>query len=120
MTIHDILPNKRDKGQVEVLSGMGASPSFIARHLNLTEEQLNEHYSKELLHGQEEANLQVAKTFHEMATSGEYPTMTLAWIKMRAGWSEAPPPEAEDDTDHLSEAKAKLSKLLNRAHNSAA
>jgi len=116
MTTHPLHPNKRDKGQVEVLSGMGASEDFIANHLSLSIEELHLHYRQQLQSGIEEANLQVAKTFHEMATSGEHPTMTLAWLKMRAGWSDAKQAEEEDTTDYLAEAKEKLLKLLNRAH----
>jgi len=110
-------PNKRDKGQVEVLSGMGATPQFIAAHLNLTLEELKQHYQKQLETGEEEANLQVARTFHEMATSGEHPTMTLAWMKMRAKWSEAPSTAQTDDLEvELETAREKLLTLLNRAN----
>lgn len=111
-------PNKRDAQQVEVLSGMGATAEFIATHLGLPLSDLTTHYSKQLQHGIEEANLQVAKVFHEMATSGEHPALTLSWMKMRAGWSDNTNPlstQEEEDTS-LDEAKEKLLKLLNRAH----
>jgi hypothetical protein len=110
-------PNRRDKGQVEVLSGMGASKPFIADHLGLSMDQLDEYYSKELKTGAEEANLQVAKTFHELATSGEHPQMTVLWMKMRAGWSDGKSSsvEAEEDDDTIiEEAREKLLKLMNR------
>lgn len=115
MTVISTQPNKRDRNQAEVLSGMGATEEFIADHLHLSIEELNLYYSKELKSGAEEANLQVAKTFHELATSGEHPQMTLAWMKMRAGWSDAKQ-EAEEgyDEDSASLAKDKLLKLLNR------
>lgn len=118
MTTTPMHPNKRDQQQVEVLSGMGASPEFIAKHLNLSTSDLATHYAKELQHGIEEANLQVAKTFHEMATSGDHPTLTLAWMRMRAGWNDQTNPLAtqEEDDSSLDEAKEKLLKLLNRAH----
>lgn len=109
-------PNRRDRGQVEVLSGMGASEAFIAKHLKLSIEELRLHYAPEIEHGQEEANLQVARTFHEMATSGEHPQMTLAWMKMRAKWTDGPTidsPDDEEDTQ-IDEAREKLLKLLNR------
>lgn len=114
--VTQIHPNRRDKGQVEVLSGMGATEAYIARHLSLTIEELRHHYSTELVHGQEEANLQVAKTFHEFATSGEHPQMTALWMKMRAKWTEGPDtssPEEEDESD-LETAREKLVQLLNR------
>jgi hypothetical protein len=114
MTVIPTHPNKRDRGQVEVLSGMGASEEFIAAHLNLSVEDLHTHYRTQLIHGQEEANLQVAKTFFDMATSGEHPQMTLAWIKMRAKWSEAPSSIAEEDDNSEALARDKLLKLINR------
>ena len=115
MTVISTQPNKRDRNQVEVLAGMGASEDFISSHLHLTVAELNTYYSKELTSGAAEANLQVAKTFHELATSGEHPQMTLAWMKMRAGWSDAAQKEEEGyDDDSASLAKDKLLKLLNR------
>lgn len=109
-------PNRRDSTQVETLAGMGASEEFIAAHLSLSLEQLREYYTKPLKHGMEEANLQVAKTLHEMATSGEHPQATIAWLKMRAGWTDAPQRQVEEDESSLEEAREKLLTLLNRAH----
>lgn len=109
-------PNRRDRGQVEVLAGIGATPLYIANHLGLTEDELRHFYGKELEHGAEEANLKVAQTFFDFATSGDHPQMTLLWMKMRAKWSEAPIAQTDDeDTEAvLEEARAKLTKLLNR------
>lgn len=119
MTLTPLHPNKKDSQQVEVLAGMGATEEFIAKHLNISPTLLHEHYSRQLAHGIEESNLQVAKAFHEMATSKEFPTMTVAWMKMRAGWSDNTPSSTTDtDDSSLDEAKEKLLKLLNRAHNS--
>lgn len=122
MTMTPLHPNKRDSEQVEVLTGMGASPEFIARHLNLSLSDLTTHYSTQLEQGIEEANLQVAKAFHRMAKSGEHPALTVAWMKMRAGWNDSTNPLStqEEDDSSLDEAKEKLLKLLNRAHNTAA
>jgi hypothetical protein len=108
-------PNKRDRTQVETLSGMGATEEFIASHLSLSIEELRKHYNTELIHGQEEANLQVAKTLHEMATSGEHPAATIAWLRMRAGWTDTPLPTTEEDDSNEDEAREKLLTLLNRA-----
>lgn len=111
-------PNRRDSQQVETLKGMGASDDFIASHLSLSLEDLRAHYSTPLAHGEEEANLRVAETFFEMATSGEHPQATIAWLKMRAPekWSERPTAEVEEDTSSIEDAREKLLTLLNRAH----
>lgn len=109
-------PNHTDATQVEVMTGFGASPQHIASHLSLTIEELEYHYSDQLKFGIEEANLKVAQTFFEMATSGEHPQMTAMWMKMRAKWTESPPPakqEEEDETD-MNELRHKLLRLMNR------
>lgn len=108
-------PNPKDASQVEVLTGMGASPEYIAAHLHTTVEELQQHYPKQLTHGLEEANLRVAQAFFEMATSGEHPQMTLAWMKMRARWSDNPISSAQPEDDvEVEEVRQKLLKLINR------
>ena len=111
-------PNKRDAKQVETLSGLGASEQYICTHLNITPEQLHEYYQVQLDYGQEHANLEVAETFYDLATSGDHPNITAMWMKMRAGWTESSPTLStqEEDTSQIETAKDKLLKLLNRAH----
>lgn len=116
MTAIPIHPNRKDRQQAETLSGFGASEQFIADHLNLSLEDLRTYYPKQLAHGQEEANLRVAQTFFDMATSGEHPAATIAWLKMRGGWSEKVAETIEEDSSSLEVAKDKLLTLLNRAH----
>ena len=111
-------PNKRDANQVQVLHGMGASEEYIARHLNISPQDLILYYQKELTLAEEEANIRVAKVFHDLATSGDYPQMTQAWMEMRAGWtksSSAKAPQTQEDLEEAhEEARIKLLKLLNR------
>ena len=107
-------PNKTDAMQVEVMSGYGAPPAHIASHLRLTLEELKLHYHTQLERGPDEANLKVAATFFDMATSGEHPQVTVAWMKMRAGWMDTPPTQQEEDTSTPELAREKLKKLLNR------
>ena len=107
-------PNRRDTIQVETLSGMGATEEFIAAHLSLTTQDLHKYYGKQLEHGNEEANLKVAKTLFDMATDGEHPAATIAWLKMRAGWTETPVTQTDTDDSTEDEAREKLLTLLNR------
>ena len=116
MTVTPIHPNRKDRTQVEALSGMGATAEFIASHLNLSLDDLQKHYPHELQHGPEEANLRVARTLFDMATSGEHPQATVAWLKMRAGWSDVFTQKEEEDPSTQEEAREKLLTLLNRAH----
>ena len=110
-------PNATDQEQVEHLSGMGASRSFIANHLHITQEELELHYPLQLNSGLEEANLRVARKFFEMASSGRFPLMTVQWMKMRANWSEATPTSSispEELEEERLQAQEKLLTLLNR------
>lgn len=93
---------------------MGASEDYIAQKLKLSTKELRSHYAPQLNLGLEEANLRVAQTFFDMATSGEFPQMTLAWMKMRGGpmWQDSTTPNTDPvDQDVV---KHKLLKLLNR------
>lgn len=115
-------PNARDSKQVETLAGLGASEQYICTHLNLTLDQLYEFYQRQLEYGKEHANLEVAETFFDLATSGDHPNITAMWMRMRAGWSDSPAhaqsAQEDDDSEAISQAKDKLLTLLNRAHNS--
>lgn len=108
-------PNARDRKQVETLAGLGASLRYISIHLKLDEQKLKQYYQEALDYGQEHANLEVAETFFQLATSGDHPNITAQWMKMRAGWSEtfSRTPQEEDDTSE-DLAREKLLKLLNR------
>lgn len=112
-------PNERDSEQVRALVSLGATSRFIADHLDLTEEELSAHYRLDLELGQEEANLNVARTLYQMATSGQHPQATMAWLKMRARWSDATPdtPSSEEEEELRQQAKDKLLTLLNRGQN---
>lgn len=102
------------------MTACGASEEHVAAHLNLTVEDLQTYYRKEVTYGVEEANMKVAKTFYELAVSGENPNLTLAWMRMRAGWKDAAinsKPEEENLDAELT--RNKLLKLLNRGKESA-
>ncbi len=108
-----IHPNKSTTESVKVLSGLGATPEFIGEELGLPLAVLHKHYAKAMAHGPQEANFRVAQTFLHMATSGEYPQMTLAWMKMRAGWADIPPPQNEAEEEAETEvARQRLAALL--------
>ena len=118
MTVHNLHPTKANQEQIRVLAATGASPEFIADSLGLLPDTLSLHYQRDLDHGLEEANARVAQTFFHMATSGDFPQLTLSWMKMRAGWTEAPPsqsssnltPEEQEQETALS--REKLATLL--------
>lgn len=98
-----------------MMTACGASPEHIAKHLNLNLNDLLCFYKVDLDFGLERANMEVARTFHKLASSGEYPNLTLAWMRMRAGWKDAiNQKEPEEDTSDAELTRSKLVKLLNR------
>ena len=109
-------PNARDRKQVETLAGLGATLKYISIHLKLSEDKLKHYYQDALDYGQEHANLEVAETFFQLATSGDHPSITAQWMKMRAGWSEITPATVEEDDTSEDMAREKLLKLLNRTN----
>lgn len=99
-------PNKRDSEQVRVLATMGASPEFIAHEIKLPLTDLLAHYKEDLEKGPEEGNARVAQAFFNMAISEEFPAVTIAWMKMRAHWSDAPPQTSTQEDEELASADA--------------
>jgi hypothetical protein len=65
--------------------------------------------------GEEEANLRVAQAFFDMATSKEHPQMTLAWMKMRARWTDSLQSTQEEEDVDIEATRQKLLKLINRS-----
>ena len=114
-------PNGRDREQVKVMIACGASEEHVAAHLGLSVDDLIKHYSREVKFGVEEANMMVAKTFYDLAVSGDNPNLTLAWMRMRAGWKEAIGTSKPDGDENLDAelTRNKLLKLLNRGKNAA-
>ena len=49
---------------------------------------LQAHFPDELAEGRIEAGARVAQTAYQMAVSGDYPTMTIFFLKCRLGWKE--------------------------------
>lgn len=106
-------PNSKDREQVRVLAGLGSSVEFICSELKLDPEELTTHYAKDLELGPQEANARVAQTFFDLATSGDYPQMTISWLKMRANWSDS----ASNLPSSDEEKEAELTSLQDRLRN---
>ena len=66
----------------------GASENFICAALNMRPGKLRQLYGAELDHGEELANMAVAGTAFNMATSGASEQMTKFWLKSRAKWKD--------------------------------
>ena len=100
---------------IQVLAACGASPKAIAAELGIPEATLIAHHTHDMEIGLELANARVAKTFFDMATSGEHPTLTSKWMELRGGWSSSSSLVLHDQREEAEVAREKLLKLLNRA-----
>lgn len=69
-----------------VISGM--TQGNIAKVLGISEKTLRAHYAEHLEWGAELALARVAQTAYNMAISGDYPAMTMFYLKTRGGWRE--------------------------------
>ena len=77
-------PTKETRSTVEAMVASGCQQSFVAKSLGVAEKTLRRHYRTELDTGAVKANLEVARTLFEMATSGKHPAATFFWLKMYA------------------------------------
>lgn len=81
-------PTERTRQLVRDLAVVGYSQERIAANLGIHHETLERHYRAELDNAEAEANAAVARVAYAMATDGEHPSMTMFWLKTRAGWRE--------------------------------
>ena len=70
------------------MSAYGIPQEDIAATLDIDPKTLRKHYSTEIATAHVRANSKVAETAYKMATSGEYPAMTIFWLKTRLHWRE--------------------------------
>lgn len=82
-------PSEDQRRTAEAMTAYGIPQTDIARVIGIDPKTLRKHFREELDTGAVKANAAVAKTAFEMALSGEKPTMTMFWLRHRAGWKES-------------------------------
>lgn len=86
------VPTAQNRQQIQTMAGFGLPQDRIARIIGLSEPTLRKHYREELDLGTDKANLLVAQSLFDKATSKAVtgPTVAAAifWLKTRAGWKE--------------------------------
>ena len=88
------VPTEDQRKLVKSLAAYGLLQQQIANIIGLRSvKTLRKHLRKELTLGGPEANAKVAQTAYQMAISGKHPSVTMFWLKTRAGWREVQPPE---------------------------
>lgn len=86
--------SEEDYITIERLAKAGFSVASIAGNLGMSKATLDRRVSEDfkarqaLERGRSISIEAVANTAFDMATSGKHPSMTMFWLKSRAGWSD--------------------------------
>jgi hypothetical protein len=84
-------PTAEQRALVKSMAGLGTPHEDIARKIGIrSPKTLRKHFRDELDLGSTEAIYNVARTAYQMAISGDYPAMTIFFLKTRARWRERP------------------------------
>ena len=81
-------PTEDQRRTVRALSGYGVPQDGIAIHIGVDAKTLRKHFREELDRGMTEANMRVAQSLFNMATTGGSVAAAIFWMKARAGWRE--------------------------------
>ena len=82
----EFVPTDEQRGQVEMLSGLGLPHDQIADALDISDETLRKYFDKELLSGMRKANGKVARFLFQQAQVNL--TAAIFWAKTRMRWRE--------------------------------
>lgn len=90
-----------DRTRVEALAGFGLSAGEIACIFDLTEEELQNAFGRELTSGAIKANARVAESLYRKATGEgrEAVTAAIFWLKTRARWKEVSSRDVDTDRE---------------------
>lgn len=79
-------PSAADRAKVARMASMGIPQYQIAMVFDISEKTLRRKYRTELSQAAVTANLRVAETLYQMATSGENAAASIFWAKTRCGF----------------------------------
>jgi hypothetical protein len=81
-------PKEEERSLVRAMSGLGVPQENIATHLEIDAKTLRKHFRRELDRGMVEANVKVAQSLFQMATTGKNVAAAIFWMKARCRWRE--------------------------------
>ena len=81
-------PIDEQRRLVRAMAGFGVPQDDIATQLDIDPKTLRKYFRAELDRGMVEANVKVAQSLFQMATSGKNVAAAIFWMKARAGWRE--------------------------------
>ena len=81
-------PTEDDRRMVRAMAGFGVPQDTIGTHFDIDPKTLRKHFRRELDRGMIEANVKVAQSLFNMATTGGNVAAAIFWMKARGGWRE--------------------------------
>jgi len=81
-------PTDEHRRLVRMMAGFGVPQPDIATQLEIDPKTLRKYFRRELDRGTVEANVKVAQSLFQMATSGKNVAAAIFWMKARGGWRE--------------------------------
>ena len=87
--------SEEERQQVLTLAGLGVPQAQIAKLLRMGLLTLRQYYEQELHDGMVRANAAVAQSLFNMATRDKMPSAAIFWLRVRAGWRDQTPEEAQ-------------------------
>ncbi len=81
-------PTQEQRRLARAMAGLGLPQEQIALLLEIDPKTLRKHFRDDLDRGMAEANVKIAQSLFNMATTGNNVAAAIFWMKARAGWRE--------------------------------
>ncbi len=81
-------PSTEQRRLARAMAGLGLPQEQIALLLEVDPKTLRKHFRDDLDRGMAEANVKIAQSLFNMATTGGSVAAAIFWMKARAGWRE--------------------------------
>ena len=81
-------PSQEQRRMARAMAGLGLPQEQIALLLEIDAKTLRKHFRDDLDRGMAEANVKIAQSLFNMATTGNNVAAAIFWMKARAGWRE--------------------------------
>lgn len=81
-------PTQEQRRLARAMAGLGLPQDQIALLLEVDPTTLRKHFRDDLDRGMAEANVKIAQSLFNMATTGGSVAAAIFWMKARAGWRE--------------------------------
>lgn len=81
-------PSQEQRRLARAMAGLGLPEEQIALLLEVDPKTLRKHFRDDLDRGMAEANVKIAQSLFNMATTGNNVAAAIFWMKARAGWRE--------------------------------